>query len=89
MVRAHFVGYRRGLKSKQRDNQILLHIDNVQSKDSAAQYIGKTISWTSPSKRKLRGRITGHHGRQGTVKVVMKKGLPSLAIGATILIDDD
>jgi ribosomal protein L35AE/L33A len=88
MVRAQFVGYRRGLKSKQRDNQILLRIENVQSKDEAVQYIGKTINWTSPSRRKLRGRITGLHGRQGIVKVTMKKGLPSLAIGATILIDN-
>ncbi len=87
MVTAHFVGYRRGLKSKQRNNQILLQIDNVQSKDNALKYIGKKISWISPSRRKFTGRITGLHGGSGTVKVTMKKGLPSLAIGAPLLIE--
>lgn len=84
MVKAQFVGYRRGLKSKQRNNQILLHIDNVRSQDEASQYLGKPIIWTSPSKKHYRGRIVGLHGRRGTVKAFMKKVPPSLAIGASI-----
>lgn len=88
MVKAQFVGYRRGLKSKQRNNQILLHIDNVRSRDEVSQYIGKSIIWTSPSKQQYRGRIVGLHGRHGTVKVLMKKVPPSLAIGATIHINN-
>ena len=88
MVKAQFVGYRRGLKSKQRDNQILLHIDNVRSRDEASQYIGKSIIWISPAKQQYRGRIVGLHGRHGTVKVRMKKVPPSLAIGAAIQIDN-
>jgi len=88
VVKAQFVGYRRGLKSKQRNNQILLHIDNVSSRDEAAQYIGKSIMWMSPAKQQYRGRIIGFHGRHGTVKVLMKKVPPSMAIGASILIDN-
>ncbi len=87
MVKAQFIGYRRGFKSKQRRNQILLQIDNVHSRDDASQFIGKSISWISPSKRKYKGRIVGLHGRGGTLKVQMKKVPPSLAIGAPIYID--
>jgi ribosomal protein L35AE/L33A len=87
MVRAQFVGYRRGLKSKQRSNQILIQIENVHSRDEASQYLGKQILWTSPSKRKYKGRLVGFHGGNGTVKVQMKKVPPSLAIGASMNID--
>jgi ribosomal protein L35AE/L33A len=87
MTRAQFVGYRRGLKSKQRNNQILIQIENVHSRDQASQYLGKQIRWTSPSKRKHKGRIVGFHGGNGTVKVLMKKVPPSLAIGALVNID--
>lgn len=87
MVKAQFIGFRRGLKSKQRNNQILLQIDSVRSRDQASQYIGKSIIWPSPSKQQYRGRIVGLHGRHGTLKVLMKKVPPSLAIGASIHID--
>ena len=87
MVKAQFVGYRRGLKSKQRSYQILLQIENVNSRDEASQYVGKQICWTSPSKRKYKGRIVGFHGGNGTVKVLMKKVPPSKAIGASVNID--
>jgi ribosomal protein L35AE/L33A len=88
VVKAQFIGYRRGLKSKQRNNQILLHIENVRSRDEASHYIGKSILWSSPSKQHYRGRIVGLHGRCGTVKVLMKKVPPSLAIGASIHINN-
>ena len=88
MVKAQFIGYRRGLKSKQRNNQILINIDNVRSRNEASQYIGKSITWTSPSKQQYRGRIVGLHGRNGTLKILMKKVPPSLAIGAAIHIDN-
>ena len=88
MVSARFVGYRRGLKSRQRDKQILLRIEGVQSKDDAARYLGKEIYWTSPSGKIFRGRITRLHGRRGTVRAQLKKGLPNKAIGTTVLISN-
>jgi ribosomal protein L35AE/L33A len=88
MVTAQFVGYRRGLKSRQRDNQILLRIEGVQSKAAATRYLGKEIRWTSQFGRTFRGRITRLHGRRGTVRATLNKGFPSYAIGATVIISE-
>ena len=88
MVTAQCIGYRRGLKSRQRDNQILLHIEGVQSKADATRYLGKEIRWTSQSGRTFRGRITHLHGRRGTVRATLNKGFPSYAIGATVIISE-
>jgi large subunit ribosomal protein L35Ae len=81
--KALFRGYRRGLHS-QRNKQILLKIDRINDKDEAAKYIGRTVVWRSVKNKKLIGKITGVHGRNGVLKASFKKGLPSQAIGAEL-----
>ncbi len=83
METAVFVGYRGGLHT-QRNKQILLTIEHVDTRDTAAQYIGRNVLWRSPTGAMLRGKISGVHGRRGVMRARFKKGLPGYAVGTEI-----
>jgi large subunit ribosomal protein L35Ae len=83
LVKALFHGYRSALHS-QRNKQILLKIHHIDDKDAAAKYIGRKIVWRSLKNKKLTGKITGVHGRNGVLKASFKKGLPAQAIGTEL-----
>ena len=83
MDKAVFTGYRGGLHT-QRNKQILLTIEHVDTRDKAAQYIGRNVVWRSPTGNPLIGKITRVHGRRGVVRARFRKGLPGHAVGAEL-----
>ena len=85
MEKGVFVSYQRG-KHTQRNHQILIRIEGIDDGKEAAHFIGRKITWNSPTGSILMGRIVGVHGRRGVVKARFKKGLPGHAIGAPVTI---
>ena len=83
MEKAVFTGYRGGLHT-QRNKHVLLTIEHIDTRDKAAQYIGRNVIWRSPKGNTLIGRITGVHGRKGVVRARFKKGLPGQAVGVEL-----
>ena len=65
--------------------QMLVQVEGVDSKDKAAKVIGKKIVWTSPSGKKISGKISAVHGGKGVVRVQFEdKGLPGQSLGQTV-----
>ncbi len=85
MERGVSVSYRRG-KHTQRNHQILIRIEGIDDRKEAAHFIGRKVTWNSPTGSILMGRIVGVHGRRGVVKARFKKGLPGHAIGVAVTI---
>ena len=83
MEKAVFTGYRGGLHT-QRNKQVLLTIEHIDTRDKAAQYIGRNVIWRRPRGNALIGKITGVHGRNGVLKARFKKGLPGQAVGVEL-----
>ena len=81
--KAVFTGYRGGLRA-QRNKQILVKIDRIDTRDKAAKYIGRKVVWRSPTGNTIIGKITGVHGRNGVLKASFKKGLPGQAMGTEL-----
>ena len=58
------------------------------SADAAAKVVGKSVTWTSPSGKEIKGKITGLHGRTGSVKAqFLEKGLPGQALGKKVKVN--
>jgi ribosomal protein L35AE/L33A len=58
------------------------------SADAAAKFVGKSVTWTSPAGKELKGKITGLHGRTGSVKAQFApKGLPGQALGKKVKVN--
>ncbi len=52
------------------------------TKEEAAKLVGKTVVWTSPSGKELKGKVSALHGRTGSVRAIFaEKGLPGQALG--------
>lgn len=68
------------------EKQMVLKV--ADSADAAAKFVGKTVTWTSPAGKEIKGKITGLHGRTGSVKTQFsEKGLPGQAIGKKVKIN--
>ena len=82
---AHF----RQSRHTQYPNRPILIIDGVDSREKAAQMIGKKVVWVSPGKQKKRitGKITGAHGNKGAMHALMDKGLPGQVLGKEITVE--
>ncbi|MBI4983468.1 50S ribosomal protein L35ae [Candidatus Woesearchaeota archaeon] len=58
------------------------------SAEEANKVIGKSVSWTSPTGKVIKGKITQLHGRTGSVRVLfLEKGLPGQTLGKKIKIE--
>jgi len=68
-------------------NQLIIHPEGSDSKESAEKLIGKTVSWETPSKKIIKGKITAAHGAKGAVRVLFEKGMPGQSLGTEVKIE--
>ena len=77
--------YRRG-RHHQNLHQMIMKVGD--SAEKASKFIGKTVSWTSPGGKVIKGKATQLHGRTGSVRVLFsEKGLPGDAIGKKVKVE--
>ncbi|HEX55026.1 MAG: 50S ribosomal protein L35ae [Candidatus Altiarchaeales archaeon] len=81
------VNYRGGART-QKTNQMIILPENCSKKEDAVKLVGKKVKWTTPSGKKIMGKITKPHGRKGAVVVRFNKGLPGQALGTEVEIGD-
>ena len=63
-------------------------IKAVDTVEEAEKLIGKTVTWTSPSGKEIKGRISALHGRKGNVRAIFaEKGLPGQALGKKVKVE--
>jgi len=78
--------YKRGRHTVHPKHCIIVFPD-IKERKEANKLIGRTIVWTTPSGKDLRGVITRSHGNNGAVRAHFKKaGVPGQALGTKIKI---
>ena len=84
-MEATVVHFRMGRHHVHEKQMVLKVADSV---EAASKLVGKTVTWTSPSGKEIKGSITGLHGRTGSVKAQFSdKGLPGQALGKKVKIN--
>ena len=78
-MRGIILSYRRG-RHTQNVNQMLIGLDNVDSKEKAKEFLGKKLVWTSPVGKEIKGEIIALHGNKGIVRAKFERNLPGQAI---------
>ncbi|MFP4112167.1 MAG: 50S ribosomal protein L35ae [Candidatus Woesearchaeota archaeon] len=80
------VNFRRG-RHNQTENQVIVSIDGVNSKDDAEKLVGKTTKFVTSGneKKEISGKVASAHGNKGAVRVLFERGLPGQAIGTKIV----
>lgn len=77
----------RGGKHTKYDNQMIIQIDGVDSKDKAEEVIGKKVTWESSAGKKISGKISNFHGNSGCVRVIFERGMPGQAITKKVKVE--
>lgn len=84
-MKATIVNYRMSRHSHS-ENQMVIKVEGVDTKEKAAKLIGKSVTWTTPSKKEIKGQITIAHGNKGAVRAQFETGMPGQAIGQDVKI---
>lgn len=79
------INYRRGRRSVT-NNQIVVTLDEITTKEDAEKLVGKNITWTSPAGKELVGKVSAAHGNKGNVRALMSTGMPGQSVGQKVLI---
>ncbi len=77
----------RGGRHTQYDNQMIMLVDGVDSKEKANALIGKKVIWSSPAKKEIKGIVKAAHGSKGAIRVLFEKGMPGQSIGQKVKIE--
>ena len=85
-MKAVIVSFRRSHK-RQHPGQIVIKVEGIDSREKTKSLIGKKVTWTRPSGKELKGKISNGHGNSGNVRVIMERGIPGQAIGKQIKIE--
>ncbi len=84
-MKAKIVNFRLGRHTKY-DNQMILKIEDVDSKEKTKDLIGKVVVWKTPSGKEIKGKVAGSHGNNGRVRVIFEKGMPGQSINKEVVI---
>ncbi len=68
-------------------NQMILLVKGVASKEKAKDLIGKKVTWESPAKKQIIGKISLPHGNKGAVRVIFETGMPGQSLGSKVKIE--
>ena len=77
----------RGSHKTQHPNQMIIKVDGYETKDKSSGLLKKTVIWTSPAGKELKGTVLKEHGNKGAVRVKFERGLPGQAIGTKVKIE--
>ena len=77
----------RGGRHTQYDNQMIILVDEIDSKEKANALIGKKVIWSSPAKKEIKGIVKSAHGSKGAIRVLFEKGMPGQSIGQKVKIE--
>jgi large subunit ribosomal protein L35Ae len=73
------MNYRIGIRT-QMSRECLVQFTDIVTAAKAGKLIGQKVIWKGENKRFI-GKIVGFHGKNGTVRVRFKKGVPGQALG--------
>lgn len=83
MVKGVIENYRRG-RHTEYGNQFIVRVEECGDKTKAQAYVGKKVSWKTPSGKLIDGKVASTHGNGGALRVAMEKGLPGQAVGTEL-----
>ncbi|HLC91317.1 MAG TPA: 50S ribosomal protein L35ae [Candidatus Nanoarchaeia archaeon] len=84
-MEAVVVHFRQGRHHVNPKQMVLKVADTAEKAEKA---IGKTVSWTSPAGKVIKGKVSALHGRTGSVRAIFSEsGLPGQALGKKLKIE--
>lgn len=74
----------RGGRHTQNNYEMVLIVSGVDTKKKAEKLLNQEVTWTSPSGKQIKGKITRLHGNKGAVSAKFEKGMPGQSISTKV-----
>lgn len=84
VMKGRIASFRRG-RHHTYNNQMIVHVDDVDTKDDAEELVGKDVTWDT-GKREIEGEVRDSHGNSGAIRVLFESGMPGQALGQEVTI---
>lgn len=85
MINAKIIQFRRGKKTIT-EKHFLIEVPNIDSREKASEFVGKKVSWKTPTGKEINGVIASPHGNKGVLRAIFEKGLPGQAVSTQVTI---
>lgn len=82
-IEGKVIQFRRG-RHTIHERHFLIELEGVSNRKDAEKFIGKSVIWTSPAGKVIKGKVSAPHGNKGLVRVIFEKGLPGQAITTNV-----
>ncbi|MFH1399290.1 MAG: 50S ribosomal protein L35ae [Candidatus Woesearchaeota archaeon] len=76
--------FRQG-RHTQTNNQMLVSVADVDTKEKAEKLVGKSVQYTTPTGNTISGEVRAVHGNKGALRVLFERGMPGQAIGQKVV----
>jgi large subunit ribosomal protein L35Ae len=75
--------YRRS-RSRQYNKHMIIGVNKISDRESAEKLVGKIVTFTTRTGRKMSGKVAAAHGSKGCVRVIFEHGLPGQSLGGKV-----
>ncbi len=83
-MKGTIVNFRVGMKTMSHTHMIINA--GLSKREEAAKLVGKTVVFTTPSKKEIKGKVASAHGNKGALRVIFEKAMPGQAIGQHVVV---
>jgi len=70
----------RGSHRTQKNNQMILKVENINTREEANKLVGKSVTWKTLTGKEIKGKITSAHGNKGAIRALFEKGMPGQSL---------
>lgn len=77
----------RSSRHRQVNNQMILKVEGVESKEEAEKLVGKSVTFTTDGGNEIKGNIRAAHGNKGVVRALFEKGMPGQSLTKKVNIE--
>ncbi len=81
-MKGTIVNFRVGRKTMHHNHMIV--IAGLSTREEATKFIGKTVLFTTPTKKEIKGKVASAHGNKGALRVIFEKAMPGQAISQNV-----
>jgi len=74
----------RSSRTRQTGNQMVIIVPGIESKEKAESLVGKSVTWLTPAKKEMIGKISATHGNKGAVRAIFETGMPGQSVGQKV-----
>ena len=81
-MKGTIVNFRVGMKTMHHNHMIVNA--GLAKREEAVKLVGKTVVFTTPAKKEIKGKVASAHGNKGALRVIFEKAMPGQAISQKV-----